>query len=40
MFGYLNGVFAVYAVVRRPENPHCPVVIEAYHAQKQDQVDI
>jgi hypothetical protein len=28
------------AVVRRPENPHCPVVMEAYHAQQQDKVDI
>ncbi len=28
------------AVMRRPENPHCPTVMEAYHAQQQDEVDI
>jgi hypothetical protein len=38
--GLCSVAIFVDAVVRRPENPHCPVVIEAYHAQQQDQVDI
>jgi hypothetical protein len=38
--GLYSVAIFVDAIVRRPKNPHCPVVMEAYHAQQQDKVDI